>query len=37
MDDPKPNAFELLLTTAALAITGFAFYTAAVIIVGAIG
>jgi len=37
MQSPKPNRIELILTTAALAIAGFAFYTAAVIILGAVG
>jgi len=37
MDDPKPNAFELIFATAALAIAGFAFYSAAVTVFTAIG
>ncbi|MFT7594824.1 MAG: hypothetical protein ACI8R4_002148 [Paracoccaceae bacterium] len=32
MDDPKPNAFELIFATAALAVAGFAFYSAAVVV-----
>jgi len=37
MDNPKPNAFELIFATAALAVAGFAFYTAAVVVFSAIG
>ena len=37
MQNPRPNTFEVILGTAALAIAGFAFYTAAVIVFNAVG